>query len=172
MNIMKESTRTCEESKESQRKFCGFHFTLCLCGLIYVLVGCGAIVPAKTPAQLEQTPGASVILTDQLYDAGLFKVHYPGGWQVITGAASAPTWVVFISPYEMSVIALSVEPLDPAPQPPIQTEALRFETQTLALTDGSVLYAFLSAPESDWQTTQIIFQSTLDSITPSPSSTR
>jgi len=174
MNNIKEKALT-QSRKESQRKCYRFRFPLymlCLCGLIGCLVGCGAIVPAKTPAQLEQTPGASVILTDQLYDAGSFHVRYPGGWQVITGAASAPTWVVFISPDELRVIALSTESLDPAPQPPLQPERVRSETQTLTLTDGSVLYAFLSAPESDWQTTQIIFQSTLDSITPSPSSTR
>jgi hypothetical protein len=143
-----------------------FLWQIYIWGYIFLLVGCGAIVPATTPAQLEQTPGAPVRLTDQYYDAGGFQVRYPGGWQVITGAASAPAWVVFISPDEMRVMALSVEPLDPAPQPPLLVEPLRSETQMLTLADGLILYAFLSAPETDWQNTVATFQAAMDSVRP------
>lgn len=124
------------------------------------LAGCGAVAPARTPAQLAHTPGAPVVLANQRYRGAAFTVDYPGGWTVITGAASAPPWVVFVSPDESAVIALSQGALDPLPQPPVVLEdaVLRTETRTHLLASGEQVYAALIAPEAAWEATLRVFE--------------
>lgn len=115
-------------------------------------VGCGALVPAKLPPQLENTPGAPATITDRHFSTAAFSLVYPDGWIVITSPANTMPWGVFISPDETAVIVVSVEPLDPLPQPPVLLEgiALREETRTVALGEDTRVIVSLIAPETTW----------------------
>ena len=70
--------------------------------LLFAVGLLAACVPANTPLQLAYTPGPAVIVTDDVYESDAFTVHYPSGWRVVTGAADAPTSVVFVAPDEQS----------------------------------------------------------------------
>lgn len=78
--------------------------------LLTILFGaCAPLVPATTPPQLDHTPGAYVVVTDSLFDAGDFVVEYPHDWRVVkTSIASAEhLQVVFVAP-DQSTITLTV----------------------------------------------------------------
>ena len=74
--------------------------------LSLVLAGCAPIVPATTPPQLEHTPGAVVIVTENSFDAGVFQVDYPQSWRVVkTSIAASPLiQVVFVAPDKSAII--------------------------------------------------------------------
>ncbi len=73
--------------------------------LSLMIGGCAPIVPATTPPQLEHTPGAFVVVTNETFDAGVFRVDYPHSWRVVkTSIASTPLiQVVFVTPDESSI---------------------------------------------------------------------
>ncbi len=79
--------------------------------LSLVLGACAPIVPATTPPQLEHTPGAFVVVTDETFDAGTFRVDYPQSWRVVkTSIASTPLiQVVFVTPDESSITLTQLE---------------------------------------------------------------
>ncbi|MDX1991129.1 MAG: hypothetical protein SF029_01985 [bacterium] len=136
-----------------------------LSALICLLAGCGRLAPPATPAQLEQTAGAPVTLTGAEFSSTAFQLHYPSDWSVITGPASAPPWVVFVSPDESAMIAVSAEMLDSVPQPP-QREgpALRTEERMIEMRDGRVVYAWLVAPEPAWAESFRLFEQVVGSL--------
>ena len=70
-----------------------------------LLGGCAPIVPATAPPQLEHTPGAFVAVTDNFFDAGLFRVDYPKSWRVVKTsiAAADHLQVVFAAPDSSAV---------------------------------------------------------------------
>ena len=55
---------------------------LFVCALL-MLAGCGALLPARPPSQLANTPGAPIVISDRNIDAGVFRVDYPPAWRVV-----------------------------------------------------------------------------------------
>jgi hypothetical protein len=88
---------------------------------LLMLTACAPLVPATTPPQLVDTPGAFVTITDEFYDAGIFRVHYPQSWRTVKiSIAAEPMRVVFVSPDDSMLITLSEVPL-PEPEIPPDT---------------------------------------------------
>ena len=80
--------------------------------ILSIYVGaCSPIVPATTPPQLEYTPGAFVVVTDEMFDAGIFRVDYPKSWRVVKTSIASTNMiqVVFVAPDESSVTLTQVE---------------------------------------------------------------
>ena len=78
--------------------------------LRYLILGlllgaCAPIIPATTPPQFQHTPGTFVIVTDNTFDAGVFRVNYPPSWRVVkTSIASTDlVQVVFVAPDKSSI---------------------------------------------------------------------
>jgi len=114
-----------------------------------VLAACGPVVPATQPPQLltqsalqtEGAPQPYFTITDTHFDAGVFRVRYPGGWRVVTGPAAEPPIVYFIRPDEAALIILFTGELpDPLPQPEaLSGESMsQFRTATTGDIDISV----------------------------------
>ena len=85
--------------------------------LLSLIIGaCAPIVPATTPPQLEHTPGAFVVVTNETFDAGVFRVDYPQSWRVVkTSIASTPLiQVVFVTPDESSITLTQMEAVNDA----------------------------------------------------------
>jgi hypothetical protein len=133
--------------------------------LLIALTACQPLVPATTPPQLEHTPGAFVSVTDDSYDAGVFRVRYPEGWRVVkTSIAGAPMEVVFVSPDEEMTIRLSEAAFD-APEPDDE-RFTRYEQRTLNNTAGITLYARAESPLSRRDELQTLFQRVVQSAEP------
>ena len=74
--------------------------------ILSLLIGaCAPLVPATTPPQLQYTPGAFVVVTNETFDAGVFRVDYPQSWRVVKTsiASTAFLQVVFVAPDESSI---------------------------------------------------------------------
>jgi hypothetical protein len=80
--------------------------------VLSLLIGaCAPIVPATTPPQLKHTPGAFVVVTDDTFDAGVFRVDYPQSWRVVKTsiASTSLIQVVFVAPDESSITLTQTE---------------------------------------------------------------
>lgn len=78
--------------------------------LLMILFGaCAPLVPATTPPQLEFTPGAYVVVTDSLFDAGDFVVEYPHDWRIVKTSIASDEHLkaVFVAP-DQSTITLTI----------------------------------------------------------------
>ncbi|NWF69898.1 MAG: hypothetical protein HXY40_12505 [Chloroflexi bacterium] len=128
--------------------------------LILLLTAC---VPVAHPPQLSSTPGAAFVVTADTLDFGIFRVEYPAGWRVISGAASLPPTVIFAAPENAALLLLSVVPID---RPPALDSGapMRSEARTLNF-DGTPLYVYSTAPVAEWAIYGAIFERLLTSIT-------
>jgi hypothetical protein len=69
-----------------------------LCFLI-ALMACSSLVPANVPPQLAATAGVSILITDEIVDAGWFTVNYPDGWRIVKlSTTEMPIYLVFAAP--------------------------------------------------------------------------
>ena len=102
---------------------------------------CAPIVPATTPPQLEHTPGAFVVVTNDTFDAGIFRVDYPQSWRVVKTSIASTEWiqVVFVSPDESSITLTQMETVSNS-----TSDNERFIT----LDDGTILQVLI-APSKD-----------------------
>ena len=68
-------------------------------------------MPATTPPQLEHTPGAFVVVTDEIFDAGVFRVNYVPSWRIVKSSIAEADYiqVVFVAPDESTITILQVE---------------------------------------------------------------
>lgn len=79
-----------------------------VCALL-LLAGCGALLPARPPAQLAHTPGAPIIVSEGNIDAGVFRVDYPPAWRVVKlNEAGGGLHLSFIAPDDSSVTLAQV----------------------------------------------------------------
>jgi hypothetical protein len=129
--------------------------------LLVVVLLVAACVPAKTPPQLEFTPGAYARVDDMTYDAGVFRVDYPGGWRIVkNNIAAAPMSVVFVSPDESMTITVQVGAL----------ENTRFdgdwqtEIETRTVEGGALVTLIGRAPAEQWDAFQQVFQRVVESV--------
>ena len=78
------------------------------CALL-MLAGCGALLPARPPAQLANTPGAPIIVSEGNIDAGVFRVDYPPAWRVVKlNEAGGGLHLSFIAPDGSSITLAQV----------------------------------------------------------------
>lgn len=81
---------------------------LYICAML-TLAGCGALLPARPPAQLANTPGAPIIVSQGNIDAGVFRVDYPPAWRVVKlNEAGGGLHLAFIAPDGGSVTLAQV----------------------------------------------------------------
>ena len=135
-----------------------FIFTI---NIFFLLLFAGC-VPAKLPPQLAATPGAEIIITEQEYDAGAFKVRYPPEWRVITSAATSPTAVIFASPDDTAIMLFGVDTTE-APMPDTNAQ-IRTETRQITLENGTKVTAILNAPADSWETIAPLFEQIVESV--------
>ena len=79
-----------------------------VCALL-MLAGCGALLPARQPSQLVNTPGAPIIVSPDHVDAGVFRVDYAPAWRVVKlNEAGGGLHLAFIAPDGGSVTLAQV----------------------------------------------------------------
>jgi hypothetical protein len=130
---------------------------------VCILLLLSACIPARTPVQLEYTPGPAVQVMDSTYDAGTFEVAYPDGWRVVTSAAGDPIRVIFVAPENDALIMVG-EGLTEAPAPAGYTGELSSERREITLDDGTVIVAILNAPPENWDARLALFERMVESI--------
>jgi hypothetical protein len=124
-----------------------------------LFAGC---VPVEKPPQLTFTPGASFVVTDDIFDAGVFNVRYPQGWRVITGQASAPPSVIFAAPDDVALIMLAVGEIE---SPPTLSSDIETQSETRTIELGEVtMTAYLTAPVENWDSFMQIFEDVLATL--------
>jgi len=127
-----------------------------------MLLALAACVPARTPPQLAATPGAAVVVSDQVYRTAVFSARYPSGWRAITSPAGAPPFVVFAAPDNCTVIVLSLD-LRPAPDAAgCESAAWREAAETIS--GAPDIQAALRAPTDRWAEAQAAFASVTQSV--------
>jgi hypothetical protein len=120
-----------------------------------------ACVPARVPDQLGHTPGPAVIVTDRVFDAGIFRVRYPAGWRIVTGEARFPVAVIFVAPDAKATIKLQVGVGD-NPNPP--DAQFQIVVRGISLTDGTTITLIGSAPSGERAAFMPIFEQVADSV--------
>lgn len=113
-----------------------------------LLAGCGALVPAQTPPQLAQTPGAPVQISAGKILTMQFTVQAPPAWRVITSASIDPITLILAAPDNAALIVVSAQQIVRPPRP--QTDAaLRILHQMRQFT-GTAVYVYAAAPADEW----------------------
>ncbi len=155
------SLSTCQLKDKDSRKQKIFvsSVTLWFIFFLFAFAGC---VPAKVPPQLATTPGAAVVITEQDYDAGAFRVRYPAGWRVITSAATSPTTVIFAPTDNVAIMLFGVDATE-APMPENEGQ-VRTETREITLENGITVTAILNAPADTWETFAALFEQAVESL--------
>lgn len=119
--------------------------------LLLFTVNCllfASCVPSETPAVLNQTPGAAVLVDGKRYHSAIFSARIPAGWRAITSPAGSAPAVTLSAPDNCTVIHLSTEPAEP-PTAPDCDQATQTRTEQIALASVTI-YAAASAPISTW----------------------
>jgi hypothetical protein len=130
-----------------------------LCGLL-LLCALAACIPARVPDNLDDTPGPSVAIVDQVYRGVTFSARYPAGWRIITGEARAPQAVIFVAPDEQSTIRLTAGTLTDAELPAGEEHELR----VIDLGDGVRVTIALSAPAEAFAALRPAFEAVAQSV--------
>lgn len=138
----------------------GSLFVLANC-LLFSLVFAGC-VPATVPPQLDATPGPAVVVTDQEYDAGAFKVRYPAGWRVISSAATSTATVLFAAPDHTAIMLFGVDAVE-APMPETDGQ-IRTEIRQISLEQNVSVTAILNAPAENWEVFAPLFEQSVASV--------
>jgi hypothetical protein len=140
------------------RKIIGYRLSV-ISLLILCTVGC---VPIDKPPQLTFTPGASFVVTDETFDAGVFRVRYPQGWRVITGQASAPPSVIFAAPDDTALIMLAVGEIE---SPPTLNTGSEMQSETRTLEVGNITFTvYGTASVAEWESFIQTFESVLATL--------
>jgi hypothetical protein len=119
--------------------------------ILILATACGKLAPATVPAQLAQTPGPPVMISDGVYRSTAFEVAVPVDWEVVTSPAFSSPWVVFISPEEDAVIVVAVDEADTDVMPPQPAGQTQYRVEPVRLDNGQTVYAALitSAEHND-----------------------
>lgn len=78
------------------------------------LAACAPLVPATVPPHIKNTPGAFVVVTDKLFDAGDFRLEYPRAWSVVVTSQAyyGRIHVNFVAPDGGTVFIQHVDAID------------------------------------------------------------
>jgi hypothetical protein len=131
--------------------------------ILFLCLICAGCIPAQTPPQLEFTPGAPVVVTDQLYQHEAYQVSYPAGWRVITAAAENAGSVTLAAPDNQALVFISTSSIDNPPALP-DVENQQVETREISLTDGTTIYTALVVDTEFQEAMQPTFDHILSSI--------
>lgn len=116
--------------------------------MVLLLAGCGALVPAQTPLQLAQTPGAPLQISAGSILTAQFRLQAPADWRVITSASIDPITLILAAPDNAALIVVSAQQIVRPPRP--QTDApLRILYQARELSETRV-YVYAAAPADEW----------------------
>lgn len=131
---------------------------LWLFALLMSMTACSSIAPPSIPAQLENTPGAYVRVTERYYENDTFRVESPDGWRVQTSPATSAPYVLFIAPDETALMLFATEALDPLPQPNLDPERLTTDSRTVMLDNGVEVYSALIAPTDGFDESLALYE--------------
>jgi hypothetical protein len=81
---------------------------------------------------------------------------------VITGAATNPASVIFVSPDNMAIIQVATDAIE-APMPQTD-EPIRADKRQIKLDNGLTVTAILNAPENTWERFVLLFDQTIESV--------
>lgn len=127
--------------------------------LFFVLVmACAACIPATPPPHLVNTPGAAVIVTEDVITTPVFTLTPPEGWRVITSPADAPLTITLAAADNCAVMLISVQPIE-LPTLPCD---MALDTQNER---AGALYTSLTAPTAAWDVYQRLYGETVRSLT-------
>ena len=78
------------------------------------VAACAPLVPATVPPHIKNTPGAPVVVTDKLFDAGVFRLDFPRAWSVVitSQAYYGRIHVNFVAPDGGTVFIQQVDAID------------------------------------------------------------
>ncbi|MEQ8675657.1 MAG: hypothetical protein RLP44_18615 [Aggregatilineales bacterium] len=138
---------------------------LFLSGVGLLISSCSSIAPPSIPAQLDNTPGAFVRVTDRYYENDIFRVNSPDGWRVQTSPATSAPYVLFIAPDNIALMIFATETLDPLPQPNINPERLSSDIRTITLDNGVDVFTALIAPTNDFDESLTLYEIILATLT-------
>jgi hypothetical protein len=130
---------------------------------VLLLLLLAACVPAQQPDVLKATPGPAFVVTDQIYKNGVFRVHYPSNWQVVTGEASQPPSVIFVAPDEISTIQLQTGILQLGG---FSDPAFKTDIRGLTLSNGVQITAIFKTPPGSYQALLPTFEQVISSAQP------
>lgn len=124
------------------------------------LTACGELAPLDSPIPLENTAGAPVTITDDVYITEAFQARYPDGWRIVTSASVNPPSVIFASPDETSLIFVSTEILTDLPRPLVihEGDTMQEQTAQAITTHGDTVYLALIAPDSQFAEMATLFE--------------
>ncbi len=130
--------------------------------LSLVIGACAPIVPATTPPQLEHTPGAFVIVTNETFDAGVFRVDYPQSWRVVkTSIASTPLiQVVFVTPDESSITLTQMDAV---------SDTVKDDERIITLENDVIIQVLIKLSDDEDDTFLDYADQLIDSIRPNSS---
>lgn len=96
---------------QSRRKIFLLIYSL---SILLALAACAPLVPATVPAHIRNTPGAPVVVTDKLFDAGHFRLEFPRAWSVVitSQAYYGRIHVNFVAPDGSTVFIQHVDAID------------------------------------------------------------
>lgn len=82
--------------------------------LILFASACSPLAPAKTPPQIQHTPGAFVTVSETRFNAGIFQLDYPAKWRVVKLSTADTDYlkVAFVAPDQSTVTLTQVENAD------------------------------------------------------------
>lgn len=82
--------------------------------IFVALAACAPLVPATVPPHIKNTPGAPVVVTDKLFDAGGFRLEFPRAWTVVitSQAYYGRIHVNFVAPDGGTVFIQQVDAID------------------------------------------------------------
>ncbi len=126
--------------------------------LLMSISACSSIAPPSIPAQLENTPGAFVRVTERYYENDTFRVESPDGWRVQTSPATSAPYVLFIAPDETALMLFATEPLDPLPQPNLNPERLTTDSHTVTLENGTEVFTAFVAPTDGFEVSLALYE--------------
>ena len=84
--------------------------------ILMAVTACAPLVPATVPPHIMNTPGAPVVVTDKLFDAGDFRLEFPRAWSVVitSQAYYGQIHVNFVAPDGGTVFIQQVDAIDPS----------------------------------------------------------
>jgi hypothetical protein len=145
-------------TKTQRRKDTKSYFVYVCVVACLTLVGC---IPAHEPDNLRNTPGARVVVDNNLYQGALFKAKIPSGWRVITGEAQAPQSVIFVAPDDKTLIRLIAGSVE---ADTVTVANQRNEIYPVTLGDATSVTAVFSSPYSTWASYFPDFEAVRDSL--------
>lgn len=121
-----------------------------------------ACIPARTPENLRNTPGAPAVITDEEYTGTAFRVRYPAGWRVIKGAAIDRESVTF-SGEECQLIYIYVSDMITDAAALSDCDTVQMTTQSVRLGNHQI-NVMGAAPESIWDAFEAVFSRVVQSV--------